>query len=70
MFKFFDQIIDYIQRLFDFLVNIIKALRTAIVVLTSAVQFPLGLVGYLPVILGSCIVVVVAVGAVKFIIGR
>lgn len=70
MFKFFNQLIDYIQRLFEFLVNIIKALITAVGVLTSAVQFPLGLVGYLPAILGSCIVVVVAVGAVKFIIGR
>lgn len=70
MFKFFNQIIDYIQRLFEFLVNIIKALITAISVLSSAVQFPLLLVGYLPAILGSCIVVVVAVGAVKFIIGR
>lgn len=70
MFKFFDQVIDYVQRLFEFLVNIIKALITAIAVLTSAVQLPLGLVGYLPSILGSCIVVVVAVGTVKFVIGR
>lgn len=70
MFNFFNQVIDYVQRLFEFLANIVKALITAIGVLSSAVQFPLGLVGYMPAILGSCIVVVVAVGAVKFIIGR
>ena len=50
--------------------NIVEALITAVGMVTSAVQLPLGLVGYMPSIIGSCIVVVVAFGVVKFLIGR
>lgn len=70
MFKFFDIIVDFFQRIFSFISNIVLALGTALTMIKSSVTLPLGLVGYVPAILGSCIVVVVAVAVVKFIIGR
>ena len=70
MFKFFDAIVDAVQRVFALIGNLIEAMITAVSMVNAAVALPIGLVPYLPSVIGSCIVSVVAFGVVKFIIGR
>lgn len=70
MFDFFDQILGFIESVWQFVINIINSLVIALETLTTAVRLPLELVAYVPGILGSSIVVVVSLAIVKFIVGR
>lgn len=70
MFDFFEKILGYVESAFDFFLSFIENLFNALGLLESSILFPVFLAGYLPNILGSCVVIVTAVAVVKFLIGR
>lgn len=70
MFDFFEQVLGFIESFFEFFVNFCESLFTALGVLLSSITFPLVLSGYLPSILGSCVVILTSLAVVKFIVGR
>lgn len=70
MFDFFSQMLGYVEVAFDYLVNLIESLLMAVGFLTSAAGFTTGLISYMPPIIGTAIVVFVAIFLIKFLIGR
>ena len=70
MFDFFDQVIGFIESIWQFFLNSINSLIMAVETLARAVYLPLELIAYVPAILGSAITLVVSLSIVKFIVGR
>ena len=70
MFDFFEQVLGMLESFFEFFINTCESLFTATEVLTKAVVFPMELVGLLPSLLGSSLLIVISLATVKFIIGR
>lgn len=50
--------------------NFAQSIAQGFEILNTAIQLPFEIIGYVPVVLGSAISVVVAVMIVKFILGR
>ena len=70
MFDFFDKVIGYIEIAFEFLFNVVESLITFITLIPNAMSLPLHLVGYLPTIIGTAVVSVMAIGVIKLLAGR
>lgn len=70
MLDFFEMLWSYIVLFFDYLINTIEMLITFIFALSTAIQIPAGIYGYLPAIIGSSMLVVVAIAVIKLLIGR
>lgn len=70
MFDFFNQIIGYVETAFNFLLNFIESLITAVVFVTNSSTVVLGMAGFMPNIIGTCLVIVIAISIIKFLIGR
>lgn len=70
MFDFFNQVLGFIQTVFDFFISLVESLILGISLLVSSIDLPLLLVGYVPPILGSAIVVCFSIYIIKFLIGR
>ena len=70
MFDFFNQIIGYIQTAFDFLLNLIESLIMAVVFVSNSSAVVLSMSAFMPAIIGTCVVITVAIAVVKFLIGR
>lgn len=70
MFDFFAKVIGYIEMAFEFLVNVVESLFTFIAIIPQAMSLPLHLVGYLPTIVGTAVVSVLAIGVIKLLAGR
>lgn len=70
MFDFFNQIIGYVETAFDFLLNFIESLITAVVFVSNSSAVVLSMAGFMPTIIGTCLVIVVSISIIKFLIGR
>lgn len=70
MFDFFSQILGFLELLWDFVVNLFTMLITLITTLIGAVQLPVELSISVPSVLGSCIMITLAVYVAKFFVGR
>lgn len=70
MFEFFSKIIGFISSVWDYFINFIESLVQAVAFLVSSSAFAVALIGYMPGIIGTAIVVFLAVFIVKFLIGR
>lgn len=70
MFDFFNQIIGYVETAFDFLLNFIESLITAVVFVSNSSAVVLSMAGFMPNIIGTCLVIVVSISIIKFLIGR
>lgn len=70
MFDFFNQIIGYVETAFDFLLNLIESLIMAVVFVSTSSGVVLSMSAFMPAIIGTCVVIVVAIAVVKFLIGR
>lgn len=70
MFAFFDQIIGYIELIWNFVLSFFKALGFAISALVSSITIPTTLIVYLPTFLGASVSIVIGVYLVKFLLGR
>lgn len=69
MFNFFSSIIDFFSMVWNFVSNMISGLITAISVLLSAVTLPPLLVGFVPSVISTSILVVGSIGVIKLIVG-
>lgn len=70
MFDFFDKIIGFLETLWDFFINLVNSLIIALSATVTAATLPVTLMPFLPAIIGSSVMIVIAFAVVKFIIGR
>lgn len=70
MFEFFDQILGFIETLWNFVLSFVEALFLAISALISSLSLPLAAINYLPGILAASVALFISVYVVKFLIGR
>lgn len=70
MFDFFDKILGFIEVIWDYFLNLIESLAMAVYFVGNSVNFTTYLVPFMPAIIGSAIVVFVAIYLIKFLIGR
>lgn len=70
MFSFFEQISGWVNTVFQFFINLVESLLQAILFLSQAVPFSVSLAAYMPSIIGSSVVCVVAIFIIKFLLGR
>ncbi len=70
MFDFFSQVLGYLEVAWSYFINLIESLLMAIGFLISATSFSTAIVSYMPPIIGSAIVVFLAIFLVKFLAGR
>lgn len=70
MFDFFDKVIGFFETIWDVVLNLVDGLITALEVLANMIAFPVVLYPILPAFLVSAVSITIAIGAVKFIIGR
>lgn len=70
MLDFFQTIIEYVQLLFTFILNMVTSTINLLTALVSAIIVPQIAVGYVFAPLGACILAVVAFSVVKLILGR
>lgn len=70
MFEFFDSLIGYIEVFFEYVSTIIGSLISFVTIIPQAISFPLGMVGFLPVLIGTSVLTVVGVSVIKLIVGR
>lgn len=70
MFDFFNQIIGYIETAFNFLLNLIESTIMAAFFVSTSSGVVLSMSYYMPAIIGTCVVITVAIAVIKFLIGR
>lgn len=70
MFDFFDKIVGFLETLWDFFINLVNSLIVALTATVTAATLPVTLMPFLPAIIGSAVMIVIAFAVVKFIIGR
>lgn len=69
MFSFFSTVVDFFAMIWDFVSNLLSGMVTAMEVLLKAVALPPLLVGFVPSIIASSMLIVGSVGMVKLIVG-
>ena len=70
MIDFFEKVLGFFESFFEFFLNIVESLFAGIAVLSTSLTLPYFLIGYLPAILGSAMLIIIALAIIKFIIGR
>lgn len=70
MLNFFDSMIEYIQLAWQFFLNLITSLFSAMATLSTSIASLAALPPLMPWFLGSCYFVAIAVVIVNYIIGR
>lgn len=70
MFDFFEKTLGIIESFFEYFINLCESFFLAFDVLSEAIRVPIFLAGFLPSIIASSLFIVVALGVVKFIVGR
>lgn len=70
MFDFMDQVASGILFAIQFLGNILASLGNALVFLLEAILLPQSFIGLVHPVIGSAILITIAIGVIKFIIGR
>lgn len=70
MFAFFDTVIEFFVQLFSFVGTIVSSLLNAIALVSGSLIFGYGIVGFMPLFLGTCFYIFVFVFLIKFFVGR
>lgn len=70
MFDALNQILGFIESVFEFFINLVQSSFMALEVLAKAIVFPIELAGMMPAIIASSMLIVVSLAVVKFILGR
>lgn len=70
MLNFFSMIGEFLQVGWNYLVNLFQSLISAIYYLTSASSTALTILTYMPAIISAVGISVIAIGTIKFLIGR
>lgn len=68
--EFFDGVLKAFEVIVTFIYNVVDATITAATMIGQAMTVPFELVGFLPGVVGSCVLVTVAIGVAKFLLGR
>lgn len=69
MFDWLAEIGDMLSTIFHYFLNFITSMVQAVALLTSAVGFPVQIIGWMPMIVGTSITIVVAIAVVKLLVG-
>lgn len=67
MFEFFDQVLGYLQFLFDYFYGVVSAFLEASLVLIAITQIPNTLTGFLPGALAASVVITTAILILRFL---
>lgn len=70
MFEFFDMIAGWLELIGDLIVSVFEMLLTSVEILETLVLVPITLLGYMPNILASAVMLTLLIFVVKFFIGR
>lgn len=70
MFAFFDTVIEFFEQLFSFVGTIVSSVLNAVVLVAGSLSFGYGIVGFMPLFLGTCFYIFVFVFLIKFFVGR
>ena len=70
MFAFFDFVLEFFEQLFSFVGTIVSSLLNAIALVAGSLSFGYGIVGFMPLFLGTCFYIFVFVFLIKFFVGR
>lgn len=70
MFDFFNQLIGYIEVVFNYLYNTVTSFIMALGFLATSLSFPQAILGSLPPIIASSVLCVMAVYVIRFLIGK
>lgn len=70
MLNFFDAIIDYIELIWGYFMNIIDTTLTTLMTLASVSGFLTNAIFFFPAILMTSAVIVIAIVIARFILGR
>lgn len=70
MLDFFTMIWEYIQILFQYLVNTVSSLLSLLVVILNTAQLPVTISQVVTPILGASVTAVASLATVKFLAGR
>lgn len=70
MFAFFDTVIEFFEQLFSFVGTIVSSILNAIALIAGSLSFGYGIVGFMPLFLGTCFYIFVFVFLIKFFVGR
>lgn len=70
MFAFFDKIIGFLEMLWDFFVNLVEGLITALAAIANIATLPALLALYMPTIITTGVIICISFAVIKFIIGR
>ena len=68
--NFFSWISEVLLSFFDYFISLMESLLVGIGVLSQSMTWATGIIGYMPVVVGSSLVAVLFIYALKFIIGR
>lgn len=69
MFAFFDEVISFFRTIGQFLFNMVEAIISAFTLLQTATALPITFVSLMPGIIGTAIVIFLAIYVIKFIVG-
>lgn len=70
MFAFFGEVLGFFEAAWNYFINFVESLITALVMVTSSTSFVMSIIQYVPAILGSSIAIFIVIYTVKFLIGR
>lgn len=70
MSAFFDQVLGYLDVLWTPLSNTFNSTLQALVYLTSGADTIFRVLGYMPLIVGSCCMITIIFSIIKFVVGR
>lgn len=70
MFEFFDMVGGFLDLLWQYVSNMFSSLLLAVTFLATSLSFPQMLIAYMPPIIGSAILIFMAVYVVRFLIGK
>lgn len=68
MFDFFDKILGFFEAIGQFIENFFNSLIMAVTFMMSSVGFSIQLVSFVPAIIGSAIVIFIAIYVIRFIL--
>lgn len=70
MLNFFDTIVEYIELVWQFVVNLVTGLINLLTMVVGASVIPQVLTGYMFAPLSAAILALTALGVIKIIVGR
>lgn len=70
MFAFFSEVTGFFEAAWNFFINFVESLITAITVMVTSTTFLTNMISYVPSILGASITVFLVVYSIKLLTGR